>query len=52
MLPSRMAPPPIRSQMSRAMAGVSFAPAGWPISRSSCWMRVSEVRLRNVDCWS
>ena len=37
---------------SRAMAGVSFASAGRPISPSSSWMRVSEVRLKNVDCWS
>ena len=50
--PSRTAALAVRSQISRAISGVSRVSAGLPISLSTCWMRSSEMRLRNGDCSS
>lgn len=42
----------VRSQIWRAICGVSRASAGWPIKRSVACTRSSDTRLRNGDCSS
>jgi hypothetical protein len=48
MEPSRTAALAVRSQISRATAGVSRAFGAWPISFKVSWMRWSLMRLRNI----
>jgi hypothetical protein len=52
MEPSRKAALWVLWQVSRAIAGVSLASAGWPMNRKVCWMRCSEMTLRKGDCSS
>jgi hypothetical protein len=42
--PSSVIALPVRSQTCCAMAGVSRASFGWPMSVSVCWTSVSDTR--------